>query len=162
MAQLSQKFLALVLAAASAVVASPVGEPDSSLAVPMDKRAKKPTGGPASMTLTVYSGPYTCADPSTPPPTDGSAGTPKTVSLAENTCVILPFSTAGAFTAQMTAAPKTGTTACYVQLFQEQGCGLTLTNQYHGFPFNGVDVGSSVGCAKPAGVNYGAVQIVCG
>lgn len=133
-------------------------------AEPLDKRAVvqgKPTGGPASMTLTIYSGPASCANAQTPPPTDGSAGTATTVSLAENQCVIVTFPTSGVFTAKMTAAPKSGTTACYAQLFQAQGCGLTLDNQYHGFPFDGVTVGSKVGCAKPVGLNYGAVQIVC-
>lgn len=158
----AQKLLALALAATSMVVASPI-EPGTSLANPLDKRAgtKKPTGGPAVMSVTVYSGPATCSSSQTPPPTDGSAGAATTVSLAENQCVILTFPTSGVFTAKLTQAPKTGTTACYVQLFQEQGCGLTLTNQYHGFPFDGVDVGNSVGCAKPAGLNYGAVEIVC-
>jgi hypothetical protein len=95
------------------------------------------------------------------PPTDGSAGTATTVSLSENQCVIVDFPSGGVFTAKMTAAPKTGTTACYVQLFSQQGCGLTLQNQYHGFPFDGVIVGSKVGCAKPPGFTYGAVEIVC-
>jgi hypothetical protein len=75
-------------------------------------------------------------------------------------CVSQPFG--GAFTATMTATPKTGTAACYIQIFTQAGCGLTLQNQYHGFPFNGLTTGSQVGCAQPPVMSYGALQIVCG
>jgi hypothetical protein len=65
----------------------------------------------------------------------------------------------------MTQAPKTGTTACYIQLFSQSGCGLTLQNQYHGFPFDGTSAAvgsqSTVGCANPPVQSYGALQIVC-
>jgi hypothetical protein len=91
--------------------------------------AGKPTGGPASTQVTIYSGPFACTDPNTPPPTDGSAGTSKVISVAENQCVIVNIPFGGAFTASMTATPKTGTTACYVQIFSQQGCGLTLQNR---------------------------------
>lgn len=62
----------------------------------------------------------------------------------------------------MTVVPKTGTAACYIQIFSQSGCGLTLQNQFHGFPFNGLVVGSEVGCAQPPVQSYGALQIVCG
>jgi hypothetical protein len=62
----------------------------------------------------------------------------------------------------MMAVPKTGTAACYIQIFTQAGCGLTLQNQYHGFPFNGLTIGSQVGCAQPPVQAYGALQIVCG
>lgn len=65
-------------------------------------------------------------------------------------------------TASLTATPKTGAAGCYIQLFKEQGCGVTLTNQYHGFPFNGLTTGSFIGCAAPPVQAYGALQIVCG
>lgn len=59
-------------------------------------------------------------------------------------------------------SPKTGAAACYIQIFSQQGCGLTLQNQYHGFPFDGVSAGSTLGCASPPVQGYGALQIVCG
>ena len=62
----------------------------------------------------------------------------------------------------MTQNPKTGTAACYIQIFSQSGCGLTLQNQYHGFPFNGLTAGSQVGCATPPVQSYGALAIVCG
>ncbi|OCL13987.1 hypothetical protein AOQ84DRAFT_385039 [Glonium stellatum] len=123
--------------------------------------AGKPTGGPASASVTIYSGPYTCTDPNTPPPTDGSAGTSTIVSTTETQCVIVNVPFSGAFTATLTATPKTGTAGCYIQIYKDQGCGVTLTNQYHGFPFNGVTLGSQVGCASPPVVSYGALEIVC-
>lgn len=131
------------------------------VAEPLEERSGKPTGGPASMTVTIYSGPATCVDSQTAPPTDGSAGVATTVSLAETQCVIVNFPANGVFTAKLTANPKSGTVACYAQLFKAQGCGLTLDNQYHGFPFDGAAVGNKIGCAKPPGFNYGAVQVVC-
>lgn len=114
-------------------------------------------------------------------PDPASAGTANTVTIAENSCAIinvvsqetslqpkqpLTFSSlqpfGGVFTAKMTQAPKTGTTACYIQIFSQAGCGLTLQNQYHGFPFNGIAAGTSqVGCATPPVQSYGALQIVC-
>ncbi|OSS52165.1 hypothetical protein B5807_02478 [Epicoccum nigrum] len=131
---------------------------------PTTPNSKKPTGGPAIATVTIYSGPYTCAAANSPPPTDGSAGTATPVSVTENQCIIVTIPFAGAFTATMTQSPKTGTTACYIQLFTQSGCGLTLQNQYHGFPFDGVTYTapqSTVGCANPPVQSYGALQIVC-
>ena len=49
----------------------------------------KPTGGPASASVTIYPGPYTCVDGNTVPPTDGTAGKGVTVSVTENQCVIV-------------------------------------------------------------------------
>ncbi|KAF7337423.1 hypothetical protein MSAN_02268800 [Mycena sanguinolenta] len=122
----------------------------------------KPTGGPAAMTLQIWSGPFTCPAPNSAIPTDGSAGTLlKTINIPEATCAVANFPLDSAFTANMTAAPKTGTAGCYVQLFKEQGCGTTLTNQYHGYPFDSVVVGSVMGCGNPVGFSYGAVEIVC-
>ncbi|GAB7332637.1 hypothetical protein MBLNU13_g04401t1 [Cladosporium sp. NU13] len=140
-----------IISAAAVVVGT-------ALAIP----AGKPTGGPASASVTIYSGPATCPDPNTPPPTDGSAGTAKTVSITENACAIVNIPFGGALTSRMTATPKTGTTACYIQIFSQSGCGLTLQNQFHGFPFNGLTIGSEVGCAQPPIQSYGALQIVCG
>jgi hypothetical protein len=61
----------------------------------------------------------------------------------------------------MTTAPETRMAGCYVQLFAEQGCGATLTNQYHGYPFNSVVVGSVVGCGNPVVFPYRVVEIFC-
>jgi hypothetical protein len=33
--------------------------------------------------------------------------------------------------------------------------------EYHGFPMDGILVGSKVGCASPPVQSYGAVEIVC-
>lgn len=68
----------------------------------------------------------------------------------------------GVFTASVTAAPKTGTTVCYIQIFSQQGCDITLQNQYHSFPFDGVIMGSTVECAALLVQSYGGLQIVCG
>lgn len=65
-------------------------------------------------------------------------------------------------TASLTAPPKTGAPGCYIQLYKDQGCGLTLSNQYHGFPFNGVAVKDFVGCANPPVQAYAALSITCG
>ncbi|KAJ4984748.1 hypothetical protein SVAN01_09785 [Stagonosporopsis vannaccii] len=145
----------------------------TALAVP----AGKPTGGPASASVTIYSGPYTCSAADVvcssthfptipnsfkPPPTDGSAGTAKTVSVTEAQCVIVNIPFGGAFTAKLTAPPKTGAPGCYIQIFTQQGCGLTLQNQYHGFPFDGLTFGNQIGCATPPVQGYGALQITCG
>ena len=113
-----------MLAVAGLATANPVGEP---IRIPLefDKRAGKPTGGPASMSVTIYSGPATCASASTVPDSS-TAGTVTTISLAENSCVITPFPAEGVFTAKLTAAPKTGTAGCYAQIFKEGGCGVTL------------------------------------
>lgn len=48
-----------------------------------------------------------------------------------------------------------------MQIFTQSGCGVTLQNQYHGYPFDGVAVGNKVGCVAPFGVPYGAVEVVC-
>ncbi|KAJ8118066.1 hypothetical protein OPT61_g873 [Boeremia exigua] len=130
----------------------------TALAIP----AGKPTGGPASAQVTIYSGPYTCASADSPPPKDGSAGTAKVVNIAETQCVIVNIPFGGAFTATLTAPPKTGAPGCYIQIFSQQGCGVTLQNQYHGFPFDGTTLGSTVGCASPPVQSYGALQITCG
>ncbi|KAJ7044450.1 hypothetical protein C8F04DRAFT_1389252 [Mycena alexandri] len=123
--------------------------------------AAQPTGGPAAMTLQIWSGPFACPAPDSTIP-KGSAGTLlKTISIPETTCAVANFPLNSAFNATMTAAPKTGTAGCYVQLFKEQGCGTTLTNQYHGYPFDSVAVGSVVGCGNPVAFAYGAVEIVC-
>lgn len=74
--------------------------------------------------------------------------------------LLQPFG--GAFTAKLTAPPKTGAPGCYIQIFTQQGCGLTLQNQYHGFPFDGLTTGSQIGCASPPVQGYGALQITCG
>ncbi|KAJ7259743.1 hypothetical protein C8J57DRAFT_1233418 [Mycena rebaudengoi] len=122
----------------------------------------RPTGGPAEMTLQIWSGPFTCPAPDSAIPTDGSAGTLlKTINIPEATCAVANFPLDSAFTATMTTTPKTGTAGCYVQLFKEQGCGTTLTNQYHGYPFDSVVVGSVMGCGNPVAFPYGAVEIVC-
>jgi hypothetical protein len=47
----------------------------------------------------------------------------------------------------MTTTPKTGTAGCYIHIFSQQGCGLSLQNQHHDFPIDGLVVGSTVGCA---------------
>ncbi|KAM0693776.1 hypothetical protein Q7P36_007033 [Cladosporium allicinum] len=143
--------LTSITAFAGIALANPVALP-----VP----AGKPTGGPASASVTVYSGPATCADPNTPPTAADNPGVAKTVSITENSCVIVNIPFGGAITASMTATPKTGTTACYIQIFTQAGCGLTLQNQYHGFPFNGLSLGSQVGCAQPPVQAYGALQIL--
>ncbi|KAF3039785.1 hypothetical protein E8E12_009034 [Didymella heteroderae] len=109
--------------------------------------AGKPTGGPAA---------------AQPPPKDGSIGTGKTVNVTENQCVVVNVPFGGAFTASMTATPKTGTAGCYIQIFSQQGCSLTRQNPYHGFPFDGVTAGSTVGYASPPVQSYGGLQIVCG
>ncbi|KAH6629879.1 hypothetical protein C7974DRAFT_413627 [Boeremia exigua] len=67
------------------------------------------------------------------PPT--SDGTGKTWEIAQAQCVIANIPVNGAVTARLTAPAKSGVAGCYLQLFKEQGCGVTLTNQYHGFPF---------------------------
>ncbi|KAJ7234583.1 hypothetical protein C8J57DRAFT_156363 [Mycena rebaudengoi] len=124
--------------------------------------AAKPTGGPATMTLQIWSGPFTCSAPDSAIATDGSAGTLlKTITIAETVCAVANFPLNSSFNATITTTPKTGTAGCYVQLFKEQGCGVILTNQYHGYPFDSVEVGSVVGCGNPVGFPYGAVQIVC-
>jgi len=46
-------------------------------------------------------------------------------------------------------------------MFTQQGCGVTLQNNYHGFPFNGVTVGSTLGCAQPPVQSYGALEVIC-
>ncbi|KAF3003187.1 hypothetical protein E8E13_009423 [Curvularia kusanoi] len=120
----------------------------------------KPTGGPASAFVSIYPS-YKCTAPNAPPPTDGTAGVPQQVSVTENQCVIVDIPFGGAFTAKLTATPKTGTTACYIQIFSQQGCGLTLQNQYHGFPFDGLTTTNTVGCASPPVTGYGALEIVC-
>jgi hypothetical protein len=166
--------------------------------------AGKPTGGPASATVTIYSGPASCPDPNTvslchdaprtsyhkcwqcyslhqptaplvlqrPWPSlkmlaqlsilyvNISSSHPCLCTQLLTNCALQPFG--GALTSKMTAVPKTGTTACYIQIFSQSGCGLTLQNQFHGFPFNGLTIGSEVGCAQPPVQSYGALQIVCG
>ncbi|KAI5197311.1 hypothetical protein AUEXF2481DRAFT_573164 [Aureobasidium subglaciale EXF-2481] len=122
-----------------------------------------PTGGPASAKVTIYSS-YTCAAPGTVPPTDGSAGTATTFTIAEGTCTIptagLIFG--GALTASLTAVPKTGTVGCYVLGHSQQGCGITLTNNLYGWPFSGTALGNSVGCGNaPSGTSWGAFEVLC-
>lgn len=116
------------------------------------------------------------------PPTDGSAGTVvKTFTISETQCQIVNVPLGGAITAKLTAVPKAGAPGCYVQVFQQQGCGVAIGNEYHGkfngklrhysnktltiisgFPFDGTIVGSQVGCAQVPAVSYGAVEIICG
>ncbi|KAL5330394.1 hypothetical protein ACEPPN_003921 [Leptodophora sp. 'Broadleaf-Isolate-01'] len=135
-----------------------------SLASPFVKRAVaagKPTGGPASAKITIYNA-YKCVSATTVPPTDGSAGTASTVTIAEGTCSILPIPFGGAITAALAATPKTGAPGYFVQIHTQSGCGLTLNNEYHGFPFDGTIIESKVGCVTPPVVSYGAVEIVCG
>ncbi|KAH6612772.1 hypothetical protein C7974DRAFT_381274 [Boeremia exigua] len=129
----------------------------------------------ATASVTVYPS-YTCVDHNTvrqalpvkilgdvnviqQPPT--SDGTGKTWEIAQAQCVIANIPVNGAVTARLTAPAKSGVAGCYLQLFKEQGCGVTLTNQYHGFPFNGVSTGNSVGCAAPPVQSYGAFTVVC-
>lgn len=129
--------------------------------IEISPRSGKPTGGPASAQITVYNGPFTCINLVTPPLKDGSAGVNTTVTLAETQCAILKIPFGGAITAVLTATPKTGTVGCFVQIYSQDGCGVALQNFYHGFPFDGVIVGSKVGCVSPPVQDYGAVQIVC-
>lgn len=56
------------------------------------------------------------------------------------------------------------TTICtgYILGHSEQGCGITLTNNLHGWPFNGISVGSTVGCGSaPANTQWGAFEVLC-
>ncbi|TIA28614.1 hypothetical protein D6C83_07420 [Aureobasidium pullulans] len=102
-------FASLFLFGATSAIAVAVPVPN------LEERAGKPTGGPARANVIVYAGPYTCSDPNTPPPTDGSAGTGKTyLGVTENVCTILnPFlSITGAVTANLVQPPKTGTAGC--------------------------------------------------
>lgn len=76
----SQKLAVAFVALAGFAAAGPIAEPQI-IPVEIDKRAGKPTGGPAVMSVTVYSGPATCGDAQTPPD-PASAGTVlKTLSL---------------------------------------------------------------------------------
>jgi len=153
----------------------------TSLAAPADMiERRKAAGGPASAQVTVYSGPsYTCSDASTvsvllfyftgpltdlpsKKPSGASAGTSKVYTVTEGGCVIANIPFGGAVSASLTATPKAGAPGCYLQMFQQQGCGVTLTNQYHGFPFDGTSIGNSVGCAQPPVQSYGAFTITCG
>ncbi|RDW92364.1 hypothetical protein BP5796_01758 [Coleophoma crateriformis] len=122
--------------------------------------AGKPTGGPAIARLDVYSN-YVCPNNTAAPPTTGAAGTLRSVTITEKTCtqIALPFGSA--LTSTLTQAPKTGTLGCYVQIFTASGCGLTLDNQYHGFAYNGVGVGSQMFCANNPAIAYGAAELVC-
>ncbi|KAK0119419.1 hypothetical protein ONS95_010871 [Cadophora gregata] len=131
-----------------------------SLANPLIARGK-PTGGPAVAKITVYNS-YKCVSPTTVPPTDGSAGVSNTISIAEATCSIMNIPFGGAITAALTAPPKTGAPGCFVQIHTQSGCGLTLNNEYHGFPFDGTIIGSKVGCVSPPVQAYGAIEITCG
>ncbi|RDW79982.1 hypothetical protein BP6252_04620 [Coleophoma cylindrospora] len=142
---LSKFFLAAIAIFSGIVAAVPAG---------------KPTGGPGIARLDVYSS-YLCPNNTSVPPTDGSAGTLRTVSITENTCtqIALPFGSA--LTSSLTQAPKTGTAGCYVQIFTASGCGLTLDNQYHGFAFNGVGVGAHMFCANNPDIPYGAAELIC-
>ncbi|KAG9662518.1 hypothetical protein KCU64_g1898, partial [Aureobasidium melanogenum] len=120
-------------------------------------------GGPASAKVTLYSQ-YTCVAPNTPPPTDGSAGTTISFSVTEAQCTIpttgLQFG--GALTASLTATPKTGTVGCYIVGHSQQGCGIVLSNQMHGWPVGGINVGDSLGCGNPpSGTSYLAFEIIC-
>ncbi|KAJ8117298.1 hypothetical protein OPT61_g1477 [Boeremia exigua] len=120
--------------------------------------AKAPASGPASASVTIYPS-YTCTESNTRPPTDGTAGTGKTVSVTEGQCVITNIPLNGAVSASLTATPKAGALGCYLQLYKDQGCGVTLSNQYHGYPFNGVAADDFVGCAAPVIQSYGALAI---
>ncbi|KAH0362922.1 hypothetical protein KCU65_g7713, partial [Aureobasidium melanogenum] len=127
------------------------------------RKGAAPVGGPASAKVTIYSS-YTCAAPGTAPPTDGSAGTATTFTIAEATCTIPTASLlfGGAITATLSTTPKTGTVGCYILGHSQQGCGITLTNNLYGWPFNGISVGSSVGCGNaPAGTQWGAFEVLC-
>ena len=64
-------------------------------------------------------------------------------------------------TSTLTQAPKSGTAGCWLQIYTESGCGLTLTNEFHGFPYNGVTVGNEVGCVTPPVISYGAAEVLC-
>ncbi|KAF9692392.1 hypothetical protein EKO04_009762 [Ascochyta lentis] len=154
--------LLTLLSTTIALFGTALAAPAKGGTAPAAPAGNKPTGGPASAQVSVYSGSYICTDPDIPPPTDGSAGKATVVSVTENQCVTINIPFGGAVTASMTATPKTGAAGCYIQMFTQQGCGLTLANQYHGFPFNGLTVGSSVGCASPPVQTYGTLQIVCG
>ncbi|KAI5200381.1 hypothetical protein E4T42_04774 [Aureobasidium subglaciale] len=147
---------ACLLGAASAVAIAAPG---------LERRSGKPTGGPAKANVIIYAGPATCADPNTPPPTDGSAGIAKTyLSVTEDICTIINpvLGLTGAVTAVLTQGPKTGTAGCYIEMFKESGCGLTLSNQFHGWPFDGIGVGNHMGCANAVGgFSYGAVTLLC-
>jgi hypothetical protein len=44
----------------------------------------------------------------------------------------------------------------------QPGCGITLTNNLHGWPFDGVAVGNSVGCGSaPFGTTWSAFEVLC-
>ncbi|KAI4732125.1 hypothetical protein E4T49_00012 [Aureobasidium sp. EXF-10728] len=88
----------------------------SASAAPPHLEARKgaaPVGGPASAKVTIYSN-YVCTAPGIAPPTDGSAGTATSFTIAEATCTIptaqLIFG--GAVTATLSTTPKTGTVGC--------------------------------------------------
>ncbi|CAD0100421.1 unnamed protein product [Aureobasidium mustum] len=113
------------------------------------RKGAAPVGGPASAKT---------------PPTDGSAGTATTFTILEGTCTIPTAGLAfgGAITATLSATPKTGTVGCYILGHSQQGCGITLTNNLYGWPFNGISVGNSVGCGNaPAGTSWGAFEVLC-
>ncbi|KAF2103574.1 hypothetical protein NA57DRAFT_72552 [Rhizodiscina lignyota] len=127
--------------------------------------AGKPTGGPGTATLTVFSGSdFSCANINTKIPTDGTAGTSSSVSIVEDGCALIPIAPADVFTATMTLAPKSGTLGCWIQLFTQDGCGFTLENSFWGQPIPGIDAGTVLGCAQvPAGLGltFGGASMFC-
>jgi hypothetical protein len=129
--------------------------------------AGKPTGGPAIVNVTVYSGgSFTCPNQGATIPNDGSAGTPASYSVAENGCSIMipPMNANSVYKIQLTQAPKTGTVGCWLQLYEEGGCGFTLTNGFFGQPIPGLTAGTTLPCVTPpVGLSstFGAIGIFC-
>ncbi|KAF1358153.1 hypothetical protein EJ07DRAFT_157155 [Lizonia empirigonia] len=154
--------LLTLLSASVALFGTSIAAPAKGGAVPAAPAHNKPTRGPASAQVTVYQGPYTCTDPNVAPPSDGSIGNGTTLLVTEAQCYTVAIPFGGAVTATMTATPKRGAVGCYIQMFTQQCCGLTLANQYYGFTFSGLTVGSSMGCASPPVQSYGALKIFCG
>ncbi|CAD0086790.1 unnamed protein product, partial [Aureobasidium mustum] len=120
-------------------------------------------GGPASAKVTLYSQ-YTCVAPNAVSHQYGSAGTTVSFSVTEAQCTIptTGLQSGEALTASLTASPKTGTAGCYIVGHSQQGCGIVLSNQMHGWPVGGINVGDSLGCGNPpSGTSHLAFEIIC-
>jgi hypothetical protein len=127
----------------------------------------KPTGGPGTANVTAYSGgTFKCASINSVIPNDGTAGTPASYITEENGCAIAnPAITANSvYTATITLAPKTKTLGCWLQLYEEGGCGFTLSNAFYGQPLPGTQAGTLLGCAQiPSGLSaaMGGLSMFC-
>ena len=121
----------------------------------------KPVGGPAIMNVTVWEGGnFKCTSINSKIPTDGSAGAPTSFSTQEDGCAIInpSLDATSVISATLTQAPKSGTLGCWLQLYEEGGCGFTLSNAFYGLPFPGINAGDSLACAQiPTGLsaNFG-------